>query len=239
MIKPVYEKEGVTLYHASCEDILLQLIQDGIRVDAVVTDPPYNVGFKYTGAIRDDRKDDYREWCRQWFTQLKKVCSGPIAFTPGIVNLPLWYSIESPWWVACWWKPACMGNGKVGPNNWEPVLLYGKKIIHNASSDVIRAPISTNEHKYSKGHPCPKPIKWATGLLKMLVPARSIVLDPFAGSGTTAIACLERGLKCICIESDSSYVDSIISRLDDYHGAGFVTEVKRQKYKAFKKSKKV
>ena len=44
--------EGVTLYIADCREVLPTLP----KVDAVVTDPPYGIGFKYAKATIDDRE---------------------------------------------------------------------------------------------------------------------------------------------------------------------------------------
>ena len=41
------------------------------------------------------------------------------------------------------------------------------------------------------------------------------VLDPFSGSGTTGIACMETNRKCVLIEKESKYCDIIIKRLQD------------------------
>lgn len=178
---------------------LLKTLPDA-SVDAVITDPPYNVGLAY-GAC-DDRKQDYREWCLEWFGELKRVCRGPIAISVGQVNLSLWSTIEPPSWWLAWWKPAAMGRCVVGFNNWEPIALYGKP--KRAVCDVIRATIKPDAKL--KGHPCPKPLEWATKQVLMLTDVGDTVLDPFSGSGTTMVACLETGRHCIGMEIDPNYI---------------------------------
>ena len=59
-----------------------------------------------------------------------------------------------------------------------------------------------------KLHPTQKPIalmRWC--IQKAKVRAGGIVLDPFAGSGTTAIAAILEGRRCILIEKDARYVE--------------------------------
>lgn len=56
-MKPYYADEAVTLYHGDCLDVLPLLN----NVDAVVTDPPYNIG-----KAAWDRIDDYLAWCERW-----------------------------------------------------------------------------------------------------------------------------------------------------------------------------
>jgi DNA modification methylase len=90
-----------------------------------------------------------------------------------------------------------------------------------------------------RSHTCPRPTDLLRYLVRSFVKPRGVILDCFLGSGTTALAALHEGRKCIGIEKDENFVNLAIKRLEDYHGAGFVTEVRKQKYKAFKKSKKV
>ena len=168
-------------------------------VDTVVTDPPYNVGLEYGSS--DDRREDYAEWCKAWFSELQRVCRGPIAISIGQANLSLWATIAPPKWWLAWWKPAAMGRCVVGFNNWEPIALYGKP--PKACCDVIRATIKPDPDL--KGHPCPKPLEWATRQVGMLSRPNWAILDPFAGSGTTGVACLQTGRNFIGCEIDPGY----------------------------------
>jgi site-specific DNA-methyltransferase (adenine-specific) len=203
-LTPAYEQEGVTLYHGDCLDLLPELT----GVDAVVTDPPYNVGYAYHD--HDDRMLDYREWCGRWFAESRRLTEGPIGISSGIVNVAMWCGIEPPDWILCWHKPACMGRSPTGVNNWEPVLLYGKS-PNRGVNDVIRAPIKVRDD--IGDHPCPKPLGWGLGLVNALTKPDALVLDPFAGSGTTGVACLKTGRRAILIEKDARYIPTIIRRL--------------------------
>lgn len=74
---------------------------------------------------------------------------------------------------------------------------------------------ATPQSNFSEGkyHPTQKPLS----LIKLFIEVGSkigdLVLDPFAGSGTTGIACQELGRDCILIERDSGYCDVIEQRL--------------------------
>jgi len=192
--------DGVTLYCGDCLEILPTLG----KVDAVVTDPPYGVGFKY--ATHDDKADGYDLWCAQWFAALRDKVVGPISISCGISNLTKW---PTPDWVFCWHKPASMGRCPVGFNNWEPVLLYGKAA--GQVVDVFRAPIITSEDV--AGHPCPKPLAWAEGILTRTSLDGQMVLDPFMGSGTTGVAAVKLGRKFIGIEIEPKYFDIACRRI--------------------------
>ena len=205
--KPERLTDAVTLYEGDCLEVLPALAPGS--VDAVVTDPPYGIGFEY--ASHDDTAEGYLEWCKAWRTQCLRISSGPVAVSCGIANLQNW---PKPDWVLCWHKPASMGRCYVGFNNWEPVILYRKPPKQTA--DVFRAVIKPDSSL--DGHPCPKPLEWGLSLVKMLTLRGDTILDPFAGSGPTAIAAMKEGRKCIIIEKDPRYCEIIRRRVREADG---------------------
>lgn len=62
-------------------------------------------------------------------------------------------------------------------------------------------------------HPTVKPLALMRWLVRLVTPAGAVVLDPFAGSGTTAEACVREGRRCITVERDDAYLPLITSRL--------------------------
>ena len=50
-------------------------------------------------------------------------------------------------------------------------------------------------------------------LVRLVTPPGGVVLDPFAGSGTTAEACVIEGFRCITVEREPSYLPLIVARL--------------------------
>jgi site-specific DNA-methyltransferase (adenine-specific) len=187
----------VRLYNADCLDVLPTL--EAGSVDAVVTDPPYNVGLDY--ATYKDRREDYQAFSVRWLNAAKSICKGPIAVSVGQSNLSMWASAAPPdWWLA-WWKPAAMGRCVVGFNNWEPIALYRKP--KKDICDVVRATIRPDDSL--SGHPCPKPLGWATRQVEMLTEEDETVLDPFMGSGTVGVACALTRRRFVGIEIDPGY----------------------------------
>lgn len=63
-------------------------------------------------------------------------------------------------------------------------------------------------------HPSPKPIEYMLKLLLRFTIEGDIVLDPFSGSGTTAIACHKLNRQFICIENDIQYAALSQERLE-------------------------
>ncbi|WP_280381020.1 DNA-methyltransferase [Nocardia wallacei] len=75
-------------------------------------------------------------------------------------------------------------------------------------------------------HPTVKPLALMRWLVRLVTPPGGVVLDPFAGSGTTAEACVLEHLRCIAIEREPSYLPLIRARLSkpitlglDFEGA--------------------
>lgn len=68
-------------------------------------------------------------------------------------------------------------------------------------------------------HPTVKPIDLMAYLCRLVTPPGGVVLDPFAGSGSTGMACLREGFDCILIEREAQYVEDIHRRLKHVEGA--------------------
>jgi site-specific DNA-methyltransferase (adenine-specific) len=62
-------------------------------------------------------------------------------------------------------------------------------------------------------HPTPKPIELMKHFIELHSQKTDIVLDPFCGGGTTAVACKELGRKCIGIEISEEYCKSAVNRI--------------------------
>lgn len=204
MPEPYYSDGTVTIYNADCLDVLPHIAE----ATAVLTDPPYNVGIDYGTA--DDERADYPAWCERWLTQCRRIAPR-VALTPGVANVGLWHRLgDDPDWIIAWHKPDGRGRCHVGFNRWEPVLLWGRAV--RLSADVVTASIQPlDPHLY--WHPCPKPIKWATGLLSMLSEPGDLVVDPFMGSGTTMRAARDMGRRYIGIEVSEPFCARAVQRL--------------------------
>lgn len=68
-------------------------------------------------------------------------------------------------------------------------------------------------------HPTVKPIDLMAYLCRLVTPPGGVVLDPFAGSGSTGMACLREGFDCVLIEREAQYVADIHRRLQHVEGA--------------------
>jgi DNA modification methylase len=199
--KPYYEEEGIVIYHGDCRDILPHLP----KVDLVLTDPPYGIerfkkGFGYTrfkgyGAEKDGIK---------WDVAPDRDCLAAIlnAAQFSIVWGSNNYEMPASQYFLVWDKMQTVDNFASAELAYTNVKIPAK---------VFR--FSIHDHNQTdKFHPTQKPVelmKWCMGF----VPEAKTILDPFAGSCTTAVAAKELGRKCICIEREEEYCIAAIDRL--------------------------
>ena len=202
MIKPYYEEPGITIYCADCRDVLPQLP----KVDLVLTDPPYGVGFKY--ASYDDTISAWRELMNFVIPWLRSNAQMGILPCCQIKELSWIYNTHPPDWIICWYKGSPGHRSHVGFNDWEPLLVYGK-----SKGCQMHDYFYAHPEKPIMGHPCPKPLKWAVWLIDRATPTDAVILDPFMGSGTTLVAAKQLGRRAIGIEIEEKYCKISVERL--------------------------
>ncbi len=76
-----------------------------------------------------------------------------------------------------------------------------------------KAPTHERPRDDTAAHPTVKPLDLMRWLVRLVCPPGGLVLDPFAGSGTTAEACVVEGFRCVTIEREPTYLPLIRARL--------------------------
>ena len=66
-----------------------------------------------------------------------------------------------------------------------------------------------------KGHPAVFPVDLPRFFIKLLSPEGGLILDPFAGSGTTAVAAISEGRNCVLIDNNSKYYEVAMTRVKE------------------------
>lgn len=79
---------------------------------------------------------------------------------------------------------------------------------------------ANKQDRWGSKHPTVKPINLIAYLVRLITPTNGTVLDLFAGSGTTGVACLGDGQNAILIELEAEYVADIQERIEYYSGKG-------------------
>ena len=108
-------------------------------------------------------------------------------------------------------------GGEIGPPGAKavgtPDMGYGGE--GGASRFFYTSKAGRDERPTADGvaHPTVKPLDLMQWLVRLVTPPGGVVLDPFAGSGTTAEACIVEGFRCIAVEMTADYLPLIVARL--------------------------
>jgi site-specific DNA-methyltransferase (adenine-specific) len=86
-------------------------------------------------------------------------------------------------------------------------------------------------------HATVKPVDLMRWLIRLVTPPGGRVLDPFAGSGTTGIACMAEGFDCQMIELEAEHVTDIRRKLDYLLGKGGLSVIEKHKAKRDREAK--
>ena len=215
--------EGWTLYNADCLDVLPTL--EAGSVDAVITDPPFGIGFKY--ASHNDTSEGYGAWLWTILDMCERAArpGSPVFVWQASLNMRRfaeWFPRNWRLFVAAknfvQMRPTAMQYA------YDPVIVWWKDgakpySAKTASRDFHLANTAPSARKpgspaYVKGHPCPRPLSQVQHIIEQWVVPGGVVLDPFMGSGTTGVACLNTGRRFIGIELDPGYFDIARQRLE-------------------------
>ena len=194
-----------TLYLGDCRDVLPTLD----NIDAVITDPPYGIGFQSNHRLEkwDDITNDNNQDCLRMASSIKASHSKYIFCRwDNLVDVPKPKSLIT--WVKNNWSMGDLDGEHA--RQTETILFYrGDKHFFpkGRPQDVIRAPRTGNEF-----HPSEKPV----GLMAAIVEwTNGTVVDPFMGSGSTGVACVNLGRKFIGIEIEKKFFDIACLRIEE------------------------
>jgi site-specific DNA-methyltransferase (adenine-specific) len=194
---------NATLYLGDCHEILPALS----KVDAVVTDPPYGLAKRLDGGTWGKRfEGESKDWDARPFDAID------LLLELGTVQV-IWggnYYVLPPsrGWLS-WFKPDAPPTMAHFELAWTNQDQNAKQITHSIAA--------TNAERV--GHPTQKPLRVMEWTLQQ-AGATGVVLDPFMGSGTTGVACMNLGRKFIGIEIERKYFDIACERIAAAHAQG-------------------
>lgn len=213
-MKPYYDEDGITIYHGDCREV-------AVTAHAVITDPPYS-------------RDALPHW--SWLAAVATSAlpaGGWLAAYSGGAHLPEVFRRLAVDELAYFWTLATTyrGGGQVlfreGASiltEWKPVLVYRRRPFSTPKDEAGRF-VSDGGHRYSfsdllhRGgrektlHPWAQPLSEASALVDRFSRPGDVVLDPFAGSGTTLVAAQAAGRRAIGIEIEEKYCEIAVQRL--------------------------
>jgi DNA modification methylase len=202
-MKPYYEDESVTIYHASCEDVL-----DFVGgFDLMLTDPPYGINkWNHTGgnSITEEEADKINQWdilpSIELLTKLVATSKYSIVWGGNYLCGPL-----GAWRTPFVWDKAIRGmhfaDGELAWTNFD----FGSLRIFNLAA-------SASDARGNRKHPTQKPVQLMRWCIQQ---ARGVqtVFDPFLGSGTTLRAAKDLGLKAVGVEIEEQYCEVAANRM--------------------------
>lgn len=206
--------EGVTLYLGDCREILPTLG----KVDAVVTDPPYGIGFKY-GSHADNGGAEYQEL----ISCLKDMPLALLQYPEEMMRLVIpvlgapketlaWvYNSNLPRQLRLWGFWNCDVDPRRSKQPAKNPEVAKVKNLMVAGYDWRNIPQVKNTSPEKTDHPCQLPLDVAHWVLECL--RADSITDPFMGSGSIGIAAVRLGRAFIGIEKDPAYFEIARSRI--------------------------
>lgn len=207
-----------TLYLGDCLEILPTLPRAG----AVVTDPPY--GISYVSAWRKHRptemlRNDDRAPVESVQLMADRLADG------GALYLATRYDVAAQWNEAViasrlamktpiFWDKTNHTSGDLEGDYGGQVEIFifahkGRHRLRKRQGNLWRFPRDP-----AGVHPTPKPVSLLERMVACSTDQGSLVIDPFMGSGSTGVACMNLGRKFIGIEIEPKYFDISCERID-------------------------
>ena len=232
MSMPYYQDEHVTLWHGDCREVLAGMGERS--VDAVITDPPYSERTHEGTRSNSDRAkghgnrvlsgtfgfDSINEAdLRLVMTDLGRITRGWVVSTLDYRHA-FRFDTDPPdglrtLRVGVWVKPNPMPqiSGDRPGQGWEAISFMHRVDVRPAWNGGGKAGVWFNRVAQNEGHPTSKPLGMVEDWVRLFTNPGDVVLDPFAGSGTTLRAAVNEGRRAIGVELDERYCEVIAKRL--------------------------
>lgn len=225
-------EDNIQIIHGDCGNIIPGL--GGIKNPVIVTDPPFNIGYRYRSYSDKKKEDDYFPWLAK--------CIGGGRYPAVVIHYPeKLYRLSAelgmiPERVISW-----VYNSNTARQHRD-IAFFGitpdfrkvRQPYKNQNDKRIRERMErgiTGSRLYdwfninqvknvSKGkdgidHPCVMPLEVMKNIVGIL-PDDCTVIDPFMGTGTTGVACAEMGRRFVGIEIDDAYFRTAQERVKQH-----------------------
>lgn len=212
----------IDLHQGDCLEKMKEIPNGSI--DMILTDPPYGMNFQSNRRKERHKKiagDNKLDWVNDFVDESYRVAKDNSAhyIFCSFHNIDVFkQSFEKRFKVKnilVWEKNnTSMGDlkGDFAPKVEFILFLHKGRRLINGSRDPNIFRFSRTGNKL---HPTQKPVDMFEYLISKFSNENETILDPFAGSGTTAVACINTGRNFIGIEKEEKYVDIANKRIKD------------------------
>ena len=218
---------NATLYHGDCMEILPTLE----KVDAVVTDPPYDDALTHKAhlsTIVDRQPLDFDGITAQRLAAIAAdLCECAARWVVFTCDWHHMNALEDTGLLVrfgIWRKRngAPQFTGDRPGMGWESIAIMHRKGRKKWNGGGKHGVYDSNIE--SGDHPTQKPVRLISEIITDFTDRNEIVLDPFMGSGTTGVACMNLGRKFIGAEIDKKYFDIACERIEQAQNQGRLFE---------------
>lgn len=203
---------------------------------AIVTDPPYNVGYTSGKNFRKDKLrepiegddqsgEDWNAFVDRMTGVLLDSCSGPIYVFFSAKELPV---LQAAWarrkGVLHRWIVIAKSAHPLSPSDYHPqyelCMLGSRRGGELRVHETPHTNVIESERPTKNGlHPTQKPVELLRQIVADAADVQEIVFDPFAGSGTTLVVAQDLARICYACEIEPAYCDVIRKRwAEQVHG---------------------
>ena len=224
------EKENIRLIQGDCIEWMDKLVAEGVKVDAIITDPPYNIARANNFQSMGRAGIDFGEWDKNFdlFSYLD-IAYKLLDKNGSIIIFNDWKNLGDIVRYCENLGFVCKDMIRLEKSNPMPrnrdrryitdyecavwLTMPKAKWIFNRQSESYERPKFIGSIE-SGLHPTQKNTLLMEWLIKIHSNENQVILDPFMGSGTTGVACKNLNRKFIGIELDENYFNIAKDRIE-------------------------
>lgn len=219
MSDPYFEADGVKVYHGDCRELISVVLSSTERkmyTNTVITDPVWpDADVPITGRGAEGKTlNEALARCR---------FAKRLAIQVGCNTDPRFQSVvPGPWafFRTVWLEQALKGHRGRLLDTGDVAYLYGEPPPSRDGQHMIPGrTVTRSTGGKERDHPTPRKLGHVEWLVKWWSAPDDIILDPFAGSGTTGLAALKWDRDCILIECEEQYCEEIAHNIREYQSS--------------------
>lgn len=232
-MEPYYQDESVTLYHGDALAVLAGM--EDMSVDAVITDPPFDA--RTHSMARSNRADMLGQRALSGSSSVRFESidhDGQLALfaemgrasrswvvSNAATDTAFRFQVEQPppglrlLRVGAWVKtnPMPIISADRPAMGWEPIVYLHRDDVKPTWNGGGRAGNYVMPTSQGSGHPTQKPLDMVRDFVQRFTNPGDLILDPFAGTGTTLRAAVDEGRRAVGVEADERWCEAIATRL--------------------------